>query len=304
MDFTFCQVGIKDGVCDYSGNCGNLLAAVGPYAVEEGMVDVEKLGGREGERNGEVKVVVHNTNTGKLIECGFEVEDGELKTEGDFGIDGVSGTGSKISLSFINPGGAKTGKLLPTGKAVEDVMGVDATLIDCGNPAIFVPAESLGLNGTELPDEIAKMEPVLKKLGRIRREAAVRMGLCKDESEAPLANPRIMMVSKPKRHSLIDGGIITAGSCDIVVRTISSGDPHKAVPMTVALAIGAAARLEGSVVQRYLRDARVSGDGLVMGHPSGKTVVSAEFDEKGEVMKATVFRTARRIMKGEVYYEV
>lgn len=295
IDFTFVQVGIKDFVLDYSGNCGNLLAAVGPYAVDTGLV-------KPPMRDGDLTVRVHNTNTAKLIDVSFEVVDGDAATGGHFAIDGVAGTGSKISLSFLDPAGAKTGKLLPTGRAVDIIDGIRTTLIDCSNPAVFLKAEDLGVEGTILPAQMEKDKELLGRLEGIRREAAVRMGLCEAPNEAPLANPRIMFVSRAKDHLLLTGKEAKEEDVDIVVRTVSSGDPHKAVPITVALAVGASARLEGSVVKEVLGEGRVSGDGLTIGHASGKMLVDASFDGKGRITKATVFRTARRIMRGDVFW--
>jgi 2-methylaconitate cis-trans-isomerase PrpF len=199
--------------------------------------------------------------------------------------------------------GSKTGKLLPTGKMVDVFEGVKATCIDAGNPCVFVTAEDMDIEGTILPDEVDVHPTLLSKLDSIRRKAAVAMGLCKDEASAPGSIPKIAMVSRPRSHTLLSGETIQGGKVDLVVRALSVGQPHRAVPITVAMSIAAAANIEGSTVQGKVSSERVDPDGITLGHPSGKVMVGAKFDEKGYLLQADVFRTARRLMDGFVYWK-
>jgi 2-methylaconitate cis-trans-isomerase PrpF len=295
VDFTFVQMGIKDDEVDYSGNCGNMLAAIGPFAVDSGMVQAPSA-------DGPVSVFVHNTNTNKLIESKFEVKDGEAASEGDYAIDGVAGTGAKVELGFLDPAGSKTVGLLPTGNIIDEFDGIRATCIDAGNPFVFVTAESMGVDGTILPSEIDTHPDLLIRLDSIRRQASVAMGVSKDLASTPGAIPKVAMVSPPTTHTVLSGDVIEESEVDVVVRALSGGNPHRAVPLTMALSLGAASRIDGSIVQQMLRgNGRVDPSGLTVGHASGKITVAATYGEKGELEKATVFRTARRIMEGCVF---
>ncbi|TVY40380.1 3-methylitaconate isomerase [Lachnellula subtilissima] len=296
VDYTFAAIGIRDSEVDFSSNCGNMTSAIGPFAVDNGMVDV-------GDGESDVTVRIRNTNTGKFIHARFAVVNGEAAAGGGFEIDGVVGKGGKVQLSFIDPAGSKTGKLLPTGNVVDVFDGVRATCIDAGNPCVFVQAEDMDIEGMILPDEIDASLPLLSKLDSIRRKAAVAMGLCQDEASAPGSIPKIAMVSRPKTHTLLSGETIEQEKVDLVVRALSVGQPHRAVPITVAMAIAAAANLEGSTVQGKVSSERVDPDGITLGHPSGKLMVGAKFDEKGHLLQADVFRTARRLMDGLVYWK-
>jgi 2-methylaconitate cis-trans-isomerase PrpF len=295
VDYTFAAVGVKDDEVDFGGNCGNMTSAIGPFAVDTGIVSRPQ--------DGEASVMIMNTNTNKLIRATFPVENGEAVADGDFAIDGVAGNASKIKLAFLNPAGAKTGKTLPTGNVTDTFDGITATCIDVGNPAVFVPASELNIPGTILADEIEAHPTLLKQLDSIRRQAAVAMGMAKSTSEASGVIPRISMVSPPQAHVLLSGEKMDDQSCDLVVRAISVGQPHRAVPITVALALAVASRLEGSVVNACTSKTPVDADGVTLGHNSGKLLVSANFDKDGTVEDATVFRTARRLMEGKVYWK-
>lgn len=296
-DFTFVQLGIKDDEVDYSGNCGNLLAAIGPFAVDEGLVDLK------GQTEGKVTVNVWNTNTNKLIETKFSIIDGEAAAEGDFAIDGVAGTGAKVELSFLDPSGSKTIGLVPTGNIIDIFDGIRTTCIDAGNPCCFVTAASMGVPGTMLPEQMDANPELMRRLDSIRRQASVKMGVSETLESTPGAIPKISIVSKSTGHRLLSGEEIRGEEIDVVVRAVSGGNPHRAVPMTVALCVGAAAKLEGSVVAEMVAEKKVDRDGLTIGHASGKTVVAATFNDEGRLEKATVFRTARRIMSGLVYWK-
>lgn len=209
----------------------------------------------------------------------------------------------KCDKWLIEYRGSKTGKLLPTGNVVDSFDGVKATCIDAGNPCVFIQARDVGVDGTILPDDIDAHPTLLKTLDSIRRQASVAMGLSKDPSSTPGSIPKIAMVSSSTSHKLLSGEIINARKVDLVVRALSVGQPHRAVPITVAMAIAAAANLEGSKVWEVVGRERVDADGITLGHPGGKILVGADFDEGGGLVNATVFRTARRLMEGWVYWK-
>ncbi|PSK42852.1 hypothetical protein B9Z65_6806 [Elsinoe australis] len=294
VDYTFAAIGVKDDEVDFSSNCGNMTSAIGPFAAEAGLVPRPP--------DGDTEVLIRNTNTGKKIRATFEVEDAQAVAGGDFAIDGVAGTSSKISLAFLNPAGAKTGKALPTGNIVDKFDGIYATCVDVGNPCVFVQASGLDVQGSLLADEIEVHPTLLKRLDSIRRQAAVAMGISPDTSQVPGSIPKIAMVCPPHAHALLSGAMMDEKSCDLVVRAISGGQPHRACPITVAMALAMAARLKGSTVNECVISQPVDADGITLGHNSGTLLVNAQFDNHGEVEAATVFRTARRLMEGKVYW--
>lgn len=260
----------------------------------EGLVDPVFREEEDGTGTGYAAVRMHNTNTGKIVHCTFPVCGWEVAAGGDFAIDGVAGTGGCIRLDFIDPAGSRTGRLLPTGKVADEFgPGVRATCIDVGNPCVFVQAEELGVEGTISPDEIDAHETLLSRLDAIRRQAGVAMGLAATAEEVPGSVPKIAMVSRPG----------TAETGNIVVRALSVGQPHRAVPVTVALALAAAAELEGSVVAECVRAGGNVEVGIEISHASGMLNVDARYDESGNLVCASVFRTARLLMRGEVFWK-
>lgn len=273
-----------------------MTSAVGPFAIDSGLVSSPP--------DGNATVRIRNTNTNKIIHSTFPVIDGEAQAHGDFAIDGVSGTASRVQLAFINPAGSRTGKLLPTGNTVDTIDGVKASMVDCGNPCCFVSAGDLGIDGTILPDAIEKHPDLLKRLDSIRRQASVLIGLSTDTASATGSVPKIAMVSKPRTHQVLSGDMMDKEEVDLVVRAISVGQPHRAVPITVAMAIAAAAEVEGSVVN-MLKEKGKSADkaGFTLGHSSGKIVVGANFEGDGMLKDCTVYRTARRLMDGTIYWK-
>lgn len=300
VDFTFGQVGIDVPVIDYGGNCGNMSSAIGPFAVEEGLVPAPN--------DGEAVIRIHNTNTGKLIAARFPVQDGLPVTMGDFALDGVAGTAAPIRLEFLAPGGSKTGKLLPTGNAVDvielpDLGPIDASLVDATNPMVFVAAESLGLTGTEMPDEIAADATLMDRLEAIRRRASVMMGLTPDEAAAArlISIPKIALLAPPVAAATLSGRRLTAEDADITARALSVGQPHKAIPLTGALCLAAAIRVPGTIAERLaVTDGR---DAIRIAHPSGTISVDAATDDADgqvHIRHATVLRSARRLFEGFV----
>ena len=234
--------------------------------------------------------------------------------DGDFHMDGVPGTTARIQLDFINPGGSRTGKLLPTGNPIDelDIPGagvIPVTLIDCANPCVIIAAETLGYYGTILPDELQSQTSKLEVLAAIRREAGIKMGFFADEAEARRVRsvPKVCLVSPTKQHTLLSGQTIGADAADVIVRTISSEDPHRAIPITAALCVAAAAKLPGSIFSTVLPGGKPPADQAIrIAHPSGIIAVDADLakDQDGTMVAKSgiVYRTARKLFDGKVYY--
>ena len=305
VDYTFAQIAIGSAQVDYSANCGNMSSAIGPFALDERLVAVPD--------GGEAVVRIHNTNTGKIIVARFAMEDGRAAVEGDLVLDGVGGSGSSIRLDFHDPGGARTGRLLPTGNATDRLaipgLGeMELSLVDAANPCVFVAAATLGARGTELPQALEQDGGLLARLEAIRCHASVAMGLTQTLTEAAEVPgvPKVALVAAPAIAPTLTGRTLAPGDMDILVRMISNGQPHRAVPLTGALCLAAACRVPGSVPYRLLAEAARSG-AVRIGHPSGVVLVAAEV-ETGQggvhIRQATVYRTARRLFQGEVLYRV
>jgi 2-methylaconitate cis-trans-isomerase PrpF len=295
VDYTFVQIGVKDGAVDYSSNCGNMSSAVGPFAVESGMVSVES--------DGEATVRIFNTNTKKLIKSRFQVRDREAVADGPLSIAGVAGTGAKVELAFVNPAGSRTGKLLPTGRALDDFDGISASCVDVGNPCVFVQATELRVDGTILPEDAEAHPDLVSRLEHLRRKAAVAMGLAPDETSVPEAVPKILMVSPPSPYLTLSGEKLSGDSTDLIIRSLSGMGFHRALQITASLATAVAAKINGTVVAANIAKKPVDVEGVTLGHPSGTLLVTAKFDAQGSVSEATVFRTARRIMEGQVFWK-
>lgn len=297
VDYSFRQVDIKIPNVDAKANCGNISSAVGPFAIDEGLVPVVEP----------ITVVrVYNTNTNKIIEEHVRVENGHAMVHGDEVIPGVPGTGSRIDMFFTNPGGATTGQLFPTGssKDVLDVPGyspVEVTILDCSNAVVFVRAEDLGIKGTELT-ELNQNLDVMEHIERIRCLAAKACGFVenwKDARTKSTSLPKVSIVSPPQDYHNMDGELVRGENMDLCVRAISVGALHKAYPITVTIASGAAALLPGTIVSDMVH--MEPGCTVVrLGHASGVTAVDVRI-ENGEVLKGGVTRTARRIMDGYIY---
>ncbi|MCQ0972100.1 PrpF family protein [Paracoccus sp. TK19116] len=304
VDYTFVQIPVTTDRPDYSANCGNMSSAIGPFAVEEGLVQTA---------DGEAVVRIHNTNTSKIIESRFQVRDGVPLVEGDFVNPGVAGTGSAIQLDFLSPGGAATGRLLPTGRELDRLEDasldgvIEASLVDATNAVVFIPARTVGLTGYETPDEIEARGDLMQRLEAIRRVASVRMGLAADtDAAARLAgSPKIAMIAAPQDYVSTAGETIGAADFDIAVRMISMGQAHRAVTLTGAMCTAVASGIAGSCVAETVR---ANADGMVrIGHSSGVMPVKASVsraDAGWKVERATVFRTARRLMEGSVLVPV
>jgi 2-methylaconitate cis-trans-isomerase PrpF len=315
VDFTFIQVGIKDGALDLAGNCGNMSAAVGPMAWDEGLVnkkeakiirqkEAESTHHHDGQDVQQALVRIFNTNTSKIIHSRFRVAGDPPRYchEGDYHMDGVPATQSRITLSFLHPAGAKTGKALPTGNAVDvlkllpDGSEILASLVDVSNPGVFVKLGDLGIDisdATNLSEtftpQVVEADPALKaRLEAIRQAGAMKMGL----------DPKVESV--PKVVVLFP----ESGSGDVDIRclALSMGQAHKAVPLTLALCLGAAAYIPGTLASDLLVGPRAGGSASVtIGHPSGKVEIGTTI-QAGEVISADLHRTARLLMKGAVSF--
>lgn len=300
VDYTKVQIQLKEARADYHSNCGNMSSAIGPFAVDEGLVEFA--------RNGEALVRIYNTNTRKLIHARFAVAGGRAAVEGDLVIPGVAGTGSPVRLDFLDPGGATTGKLLPTGNVVDvlDVPGVGnfvVSMVDAANACVFLKAADLGLTGTEMPEEIERKPGFLDTLGRIRCAASVAMGIARTAEEAKSKSvPIIGFVSPSQEARLLNGDGLSADQVDLTARMLSNGQPHRALPITASLCLAVAARLEGSVVHQCTR-AGTSAN-LSIGMPSGILVADAQVVRQEGAWRAqrcTLLRTQRRLFDGFVY---
>ena len=302
IDYTFAQVQVKEAKVDYSGNCGNMSSAMGPFAVDEGLV---KVSGRE------ALVRIHNTNTKKIIHAHFALDDGLAAVDGDLAIPGVAGTGAPVRLEFREPGGATTGELLPTGNVVDtlDVPGVGkikASLIDAANATCFLDAVDLGLKGTEMPEELDAAADLLDKLAKIRIAASVAMGIGRDAAEAAKKRtvPFVGFVSGPQDARSLSGETIKSADVDLTARMLSNGQPHRALPLTVSLCTAVAARLEGSLVNRVARPGSSPGAEIRIAMPSGVLVVAASVKKANgqwHAEQGAFYRTQRRLFDGYVY---
>jgi 2-methylaconitate cis-trans-isomerase PrpF len=304
VDYTFAQVLIDKARVDYNSNCGNMSSAIGPFAVDEGLVAKP--------RGGDAVVRIHNTNTKKIIVSRFAMDGEEAAVAGDMALDGVAGTGAPIRLEFMEPGGAKTGKLLPTGKAADmlDVPGVGrvpASMIDAANPCVFVPAEAIGATATELPTEIEQNSPLLAKLEAIRRAASVAMGIAPDlEKAGSLSVPFVAFVAPPVAMSVLSGRKLAPADMDIAVRMMSNGQAHRATPLTGALCLAVATRVYGSIPNEMARRLAEGASQIRIGHASGVIVVDAKIGQalaggQPHAEYAAVYRTARRLFDGRVH---
>jgi 2-methylaconitate cis-trans-isomerase PrpF len=303
VDYTFGQVSINKPYVDYSGNCGNISSAVGPFAIDEGLVRCQE---------GITTVRIHNTNTGKLIIADVPTVDGKAAVLGDCVCDGVPGTGAMIMLDYSDTTGAVTNKLLPTGNPTDvlDIPGfgkIEASLVDVANPMVFVRAKDLGLTGIETPQQVNSNPELLKTLESIRGTAAVMMGMAtdlKDALERVPAFPMIAFVSPPQDYTdFTTGNPVKAEDVDLVSRLMFMQVIHKTYAGTGTVCTGSAAVIPGTVVYEQIDRPREKSL-LRIGHPAG--VIDIEMasditDGKVAITRAAISRTARRIMDGSVY---
>jgi len=303
VDYTFGQVSITAPLVDYMGNCGNISSGVGPFAIDEGLVDaVEPI----------TRVRIHQTNTNSIIIGEVPVSGGKASVQGDYRIHGVPGTGAKIMLDFSDTAGAVTGQILPTGNVkdildVEGVGQVEVSIVDAGNPVVFLRASRLSLQGTESPSQIDGDSELLDSIERIRGHAAQLIGMVKDWHEAANTSPYvpfIAVVAPPQDYeSSTIQQRISKRDIDFLSRLLFMLKMHKAYPVTGTVCTGTAAKIPGTVVHEV---AEPSSEDIVVriGHPAGVIEVEMEVEsgESGPLLgRASIGRTARRIMEGYIF---
>lgn len=308
VDYLFGQVSIDKPFVDWSGNCGNLTAAVGAFAISNGLIDAARI-----PHNGICTVRIWQANISKTIIAHVPITNGEVQETGDFELDGVTFPAAEVQIEFINPAADEDassggGSMFPTGNLVDvlDVPGIgsfNATMINAGIPTIFINAEDLGYTGTELQDDINSDNAALAKFETIRAYGAVHMGLIShiDEAVARQHTPKIAFVAKPKAYVSSSGKTVNADEIDLLVRALSMAKLHHAMMGTAAVAIGTAAAIPGTLVN--LAAGGGEKEAVRFGHPSGTLRVGAQaIQENGEwtVVKAIMSRSARVLMEGFV----
>ncbi|WP_085609046.1 MULTISPECIES: 2-methylaconitate cis-trans isomerase PrpF [unclassified Pseudomonas] len=306
VDYLFGQVSIDKPFVDWSGNCGNLSAAVGSFAISNGLVDASRI-----PHNGVAVVRVWQANIGKTIIAHVPITNGEVQETGDFELDGVTFPAAEVQVEFMDPAAEEEGgggSMFPTGNLIDEleVPGVGtfkATMINAGIPTIFVNAEDIGYTGTELQSAINSDPKALQMFETIRAYGALRMGLISnlDEAAKRQHTPKVAFVAKPADYVASSGKAVGAGDVDLLVRALSMGKLHHAMMGTAAVAIGTAAAISGTLVN--LAAGGVERNAVRFGHPSGTLRVGAEASlENGEwvVKKAIMSRSARVLMEGYV----
>lgn len=302
VDYTFAQVGIDPATVSYRGNCGNISSAVGPFALEEGMVTAP---------DGPAEIRIFNTNTSKLLLARFAVEGGLARVAGDFAIDGVAGRHAPIELSFLQPTGSVTGRMFPTGRLTDTLVTasgreLDVTMIDVANPLVIAGLGDLLSAGTGFDYRQCETAAIVALAEEIRIAAAVAMGIAADAGEArtKVTNlPLVALVRPPCAYTARSGAPIWTGDANIVTQMYSAGMPHKATPVTGAMALAAATRVPGTVASAAAAFDAGASDAVLVGHPSGTLKVSARCalrDGTWEADETGVFRTARRLFEGNV----
>ncbi len=297
VTYDFGQVAIDAALIDRRGNCGNISSAVGPVAVDEGLVEPQE---------GITTVRFLNLNTGKIIVAHVPTRDGRFDPVGDFAIPGIPGTGAKIEHEYVAPGGAVTGRLLPTGNVRDslDVAGVgeiEVSHVDAANPLVFVRWTDLGLTGKETPDQVDSDPELLAKIEAVRAAAAVQSGIAATSGEATRdvpSVPKLALVGPPREYRLADGSTVDAAATDLRASMMSMGRLHRSYPLTGAIATAVAAAITGTLAA----EEGTTQDGLTrIGHPAGVMEMQAhpyEKDGTWTVDAVSGFRTARRLMEG------
>lgn len=302
VDYLFGQVSIDKPFVDWSGNCGNLSAAVGPFAIHAGLIDEDRI-----PENGIVTVRVWQVNIGKTILIHVPIVNGFVQETGEFELDGVTFPAAEIQVDFVDPADGES-SMFPTGNLVDDLVVPDvgtfnATFINAGIPTIFIDAEALGYQGTELQDDINNDEFALARFESIRAHGALKIGLIDslEEAQTRQHTPKIAFVSQPKSYLSSSGKTVEAGEVDILVRALSMGKLHHAMMGTAAVAIASAACVPGTLVN--LAAGGGEKESVTFGHPSGtlKVGAKAKQTEQGWVVeKAIMSRSARILMEGFV----
>ena len=301
VEYTFGGVGTENPVIEWGGNCGNLTAAVGAFAIHEELVETTEP---------TTTVTLYNTNADAIIEQDVPVTDGTPQIYGDYHIDGVPGTGARVDSHFIDPAGGVLDSVLPTGNAVDTVevdgKPLDVTVVDVTNVVAYVRAGDLGMTGTELPEEMRSDPELMDRFERIRGAVCVELGLVDHPDDAELEYPifpHLAIVSEPQSYDCTVDERVEASDIDITARVISMQDPHHAYAMTSGLCLGAAVRIPGSIANEVVRNP--DEEWTTLGHPKGTMSVGAVVDAGGEqltVDRVSIGRTQRPIMWGSAYY--
>lgn len=302
VDYLFGQVSIDKPFVDWSGNCGNLSAAVGPFAIHAGLIPQDRI-----PENGIVTVRVWQVNISKTILIHVPIVNGFVQETGEFELDGVTFPAAEIQVDFVDPSDSE-GSMFPTGNLVDDLVVPDvgtfnATFINAGIPTIFIDAESIGYQGTELQDDINNDDAALAMFESIRAHGALKMGLISDLEEAQTRQhtPKIAFVSKPKSYLSSSGKAVNESDIDVLVRALSMGKLHHAMMGTAAVAIASAACVPGTLVN--LAAGGGEKESVTFGHPSGTLKVGAQAKQTEQgwvVQKAIMSRSARILMEGFV----
>ncbi|RUO31598.1 2-methylaconitate cis-trans isomerase PrpF [Aliidiomarina sedimenti] len=306
VDYLFGQVSIDKPFVDWSGNCGNLSAAVGPFAISNGLIDADKV-----PENGVCEVRIWQANIEKTIIARVPVTNGQVQETGDFELDGVTFPAAEIPVEFIDPASDEDGQggsMFPTGNLVDELevpgLGVlKATMIDAGIPTVFINAEDVNYTGVELQEAINSDPDALLMFERIRAHGALKMGVIKDlaEAESRQHTPKVAFVAGPQSYIASSGKQVAAGDVDVLVRALSMGKLHHAMMGTAAVAIGTAAAIPGTLVN--LAAGGSERKFVTFGHPSGTLKVGAEatlVNGEWQVKKAIMSRSARVLMEGFV----
>lgn len=302
VDYTFAQVALDKALVNRKGNCGNIAAAVGPFAIHQGLVPVTEP---------VTTVRIHLTNSHNIVTAEIPVANGEAVVDGELHIDGVPGTGAKIILDWKDGQGAFTGKMLPTGH-VSDVIeaggrNYHVSIFDVGNPLVFVPAGELNLTGLETPKMIESNPEVMALLEEIRGKAAEKIGMVQHWQSSVQESgyvPFIALVSPPAAYETFDGKQVEAKDVDVVSRLLFMQQVHKSYPVTSTVTLAIAAKIPGTVVSQVVRPESKQQQDIRIGHPAGVIPAESMVDiEKDTIVvrKAAMYRTARLIMDGYVY---
>jgi 2-methylaconitate cis-trans-isomerase PrpF len=302
VDYTFGQVGILEPKVEYITTCGNISAGVGPFAIYLGLAK---------KKEPITTVRIHLTNNNRIVNAEVPVEDGEVAIEGDYKIDGCPGTGARILLDYSDMGGAVTNKILPTGNpkdtlTVEGMGEIQVSLVDAGNPIVFVHAPTVGLKGTESPMEIEEDHDLLERLEIIRSVAAERLGLAADWRKATTESqflPFIGIVNAPEDYvDFTTGNVVKKDSFDIMARMLFNQRMHKTYAGTGTVCTGTAARIPGTIVNDFTSQSGAKE--VRIGHPAGVISIDMDVEMEGDkpVLKRAAFgRTARIVLEGHVF---
>jgi 2-methylaconitate cis-trans-isomerase PrpF len=303
VTFRFGQVDVESPIVEFMGTCGNMSSAIGPFAVDEGLVAaVEPV----------TTVRVLSVNTGQTYLCHVPVKDGRAEVEGDYSIDGVPGPAARIALEFLEPGGSLGKGLMPTGKVREAVTLADGrsfevSLVDAANPLVFIRAADLGSDATERPEEVDANKPLHAALEEIRDHGAVLLGLAPDAATAHTtvkARPKVTMVAPPASYRTTGGVDQPADRIDLTVRMLSMGKCHRTLAGTAGVCTSVAAAIEGTVVHEVTRPGAGTSGEVRIGHGAGAIDIGVKAERRPEgwhVVSVSTFRTARRIMDGRIY---